>query len=235
MRRSRTALASLLALVLVAGCLGGTVPAARSDAGGTPGDDGSQWNRFAFTDGEYYQYRVTDYTNDESALISWEVLSIDANEVTAEVTYDDGDTTFSRTITGPKQTIVLQLSGSGGDQAEANAMRSVQSALLSGPFNPTMTGYYAHRDLVVGDSWNAAGSDEIGYATANVEGRDSYAGQECYVTSFRVPDDGEWPAEAEEYEFCISPDASLPFATLVYNDATDEVTVGIVLEEYRSG
>lgn len=239
MRRTATALASLLVLVLLAGCVGGGLPAGSSSGSGGSTDaagaatSGGQWERFAFSAGEYYRYRATDYATGDSAVITLEIASVDGSEVTADVTYDDGTTVVTRTATGMPSMLPLQLSSPDDDQATADAMHQTRTVLLAGPFNPMLTGYFANRELVVGDSWNAAGSAEIGYATANVEGRDTYADQDCYVTSYRVPDNGEWPAGAQEYEFCIAPDASLPFATIIYADATDEATVEIVLEEYR--
>lgn len=240
MNRPRVVLVSLLALIVLAGCVGGPPSGSPeadrpSDTGGSSASDGAQWQPFAFTAGEYYQYRVTDHANDASAVITWEVLSVDGGEATAEVTYTEGGPTFDRTITAPKESMILFVAGSGGGEATEDAMVEARDHLIAGPFHTMLPLHFAHRALVVGDSWNAAGSADTGYATANVEGRDSYAGQDCYVTSYRVPDNGQWPEDAREYEFCIAPEASLPLATVVTDDATDEVTFEIVLEEYRRG
>ena len=237
-------------LVVLAGCTGaGLVPTGRAtdvgpdaptdgagDADGTDGSTGeaSSWERFSFEEGEFYRYRANDYVNDEAADVTWEVLAVDGSEATVEVTYDDGETTFSRTISGQNATIIFQLPDASADEAVADASNRAMLYLMNGPFN-SMTAYYASRDLQVGNSWRLAGNAEAGYATANVEGKASYAGQECYVTAYRVPDNGEWASDATEFEACISPDAGLALYTAVIDDSTDEPNFEIVLEEYRSG
>lgn len=254
---SRRDLVTLLVvtLVVLSGCIGSELPAGvdASDGQGSDGDDGagaesggdasdddtartgdSAWDRFAFEEGEFYRFRVDDVANERSSTITWDVVGVDGAQVTADVTFDDGNTSFTRTVSGTNATILWDLRQVDHTSAEAEA--AVQSAgyLTLGPFN-AMTAYYAHRDLVVGDNWRLSGSDAVGYMTANVEGRSEYAGVACYETAIRIPDGDAWGEDAYEFESCIAPDASLAIRTAYYDGATGDLRAEIVLEEYRHG
>ncbi|WP_224450573.1 hypothetical protein [Haloprofundus salilacus] len=248
MSHRRLALGLVVLLVVFAGCVGGgTSSESSADAGDTgessneqsgsdetSGDDVvTQWERFTFEEGEFYRYRVNDIKNDETATITWDVLSVDGEEVTAEITYDNGTDSFSRTVTGENATILFDLRGVDPESEEAEATIRTLGYLSLGPFSP-MTAYYQHRELKVGNSWRLSGNPDAGYMTANVEGRNEYAGVECYETAIRVPDSEEWE-DSYEFESCISPDASLALYTAYYDGESGEMTVEIVLEEYRSG
>ncbi|WP_224271081.1 hypothetical protein [Haloprofundus salinisoli] len=248
MSRRPLVLGLVVLLVVLAGCIGGGSPSDSSTADVDAGDSSNeqsgtdeagedevitQWERFTFEEGEYYRYRVNDIRNDETATITWDVLSVDGEEVTAEITYDNGTDSFSRTVTGQNATILFDLRDIDPESEEAEATLRTLGYLSLGPFSP-MTAYYQHRDLKVGNSWRLSGTPDAGYMTANVEGRTQYAGQDCYETAIRVPDTEEWE-DSYEFESCISPDASLALYTAYYGGETGEMTVEIVLEEYRSG
>ena len=246
----------LVALVGLAGCAGGDIPSASpaDDLGGLTDSSGdssaddtgaderatedavaAQWERFSFEEGEFYRYRVNDVGNDETAALTWDVVSVDGSEVTAEITLDDSNRTYTRRVTGENATILWDLRNVDYESGDAEAAIKTASYLSVGPFN-AMTAYYESRELEVGNSWRLSGSEETGYMTANVEGRNQYAGLDCYETAIRVPDTEEWAnGDAYEFESCIAPDASLALYTAYYDGETGEMTAEIVLEEYRRG
>ncbi|MGM0591295.1 MAG: hypothetical protein ACQETI_06645 [Halobacteriota archaeon] len=265
--RRRLALVALALLVVLAGCGGASGPSgadatetgptdggsSASDGGadsdadssdgtsGTEGESSSEstlvWERFNFQEGEYYHYEVDDVANDGSADITWEVLEVDGDEVTAEITFDDGTTSFSREVTGQNATILFELQDTSMyDDPEAMEASVRASAYLTlGPFN-ALTGYFASRELKVGNSWELSGTPDAGYMTANVEGTDEYAGKECYVTAIRVPDTQEWEdSDTSEFVACISPEVGLSLYSAYYDPETGDLAAEITLVEYRIG
>ncbi|MFB6165285.1 MAG: hypothetical protein ABEJ31_09020 [Haloarculaceae archaeon] len=246
MSRPRGLVVLLGLLVVLAGCTGGPADAgdAGDGSGGGPGGAGTgagdgtgdamtAWDRFSFEPGEFYKYRVTDHLNDESAVLTWKVLSVQGGVVTAEVTYDDGTTTFDRTITGQNASVVFQLPDATAGRDVAEATSTAMMYLTMGPFS-TMSAYFASRDLAVGNSWQLVGNEQKGYMTAAIEGRGEYAGKSCYNTAIRVPDNGEWTgSDANEYVACIAPDASLAYYTAYYDGERDSLAIEVELEEYR--
>ncbi|MCU4800524.1 hypothetical protein OB920_09095 [Halobacteria archaeon HArc-gm2] len=254
--RGRLLVGAVAVLIVLAGCTGNGPPSEApvvsadgssgesAGASGTTVDEGdgtnedtvaAQWERFSFEEGEFYRYRVNDVRNGETATLTWDVVAVDGSEVTADVTLDDGNRSYTRTVTGENATILWDLRNVDYESDDADAAIRTVGYLTLGPFN-AMTAYYEHRELEVGNSWRLSGTPEAGYMTANVEGRNSYAGLECYETAIRVPDGEEW-ADSDSYEFesCITPDASLALRTAYYDGESGEKTVEIVLEEYRSG
>jgi len=170
---------------------GGSSDSGVQDARGGEDDAVSQWERFSFEEGEYYRYRVNVVGNDETATITWDVQSVDGGDVTADATYDDGDRSVTRTVTGENASILWDLRDVDYESDDADAVIQMTSYLTLGPFSP-LTAYYEHRELAVGNSWRLSGTPDAGYMTANVEGRNQYAGLNCYETAIRVPDSDEW-------------------------------------------
>ncbi|MFC5972163.1 hypothetical protein ACFPYI_12555 [Halomarina salina] len=211
-----------------------------SESGSGDGDTVTAWERFSFAEGEFYQFRVNDVRNDRDVLLTWDVVAVDGSEVTADVTYDDGTASYTYTLTGENATISTQLIQAAmqenpEDEAAMEAATSAYGYLTLGPFNP-ISSYFAARDLAVGNSWNLAGSATDGFMTANVEGRDEYAGKECYVSTIRVPDNEAWAeSDSNEWVSCIAPDVGLSLYSAYYDAETGELTAEITLETYRSG
>lgn len=220
---------------------------AGNGASGGDGGDGTAsgdavvvWERFAFSEGEFYEFRVDDRTNGKEILLTWDVVEVDGREVTADVTYDDGNASYEYTVTGENATAVSQVMQAAlrdhpNDEAALDAAIATNGYFSIGPFN-TFTAYFAARELAVGNSWNLAGNAKDGFMTANVEGRDEYAGKECYVSTVRVPDSEAWAeTDSSEWVSCIAPDIGLSLYTAYYDAETDELAAEIVLETYRPG
>lgn len=238
----RLAGALLVCVLLVsAGCLGSSVPAP-SDAGtsdtgtddgdrattGSDGGDGADgnaitWERFAFEEGEYYRFEI-DEPGAETAYITWDVQSVDGEEVTVDVSFEQGDESTTETVTGANATLITQL-----DSIPAMLY------LLNGPFN-AMTSYFGAREFAVGNQWNIAGDATNGYMTANIEGTSEYAGKECYVATVRTPDGEAWDdSNYHDWDFCIAPDVGLALHTQFTDESTGEPALTVTLVEYRAG
>lgn len=223
-------------LVVLAGCTGGGIPgdpAAGSSGGDGDGGDGGNgadggdgdvvtWERFAFEPGEYYRFEVTR-ADEEPEYLTWEVLAVDGDEVTAEVTFESGGESVSETVTGQNATVVTKLQNT-----------SAMLYLANGPFN-AMTAYFASRDLAPGNSWRLAGSERTGYMTAAVEGTTTYAGKECYVATVRSPDNEHWGDDQYDWDFCIAPDVGLALHTDFSDPDTGDAAFAVTLVEYRAG
>lgn len=241
--------------VLLAGCSGGgalaggdatpTATAAgsgggsSSDTGEGAGDStpepGESWDRFAFAEGEFYRYAVVDRANEREAEVTWEVLAVDGEQLTAEFTYLADGAAVTRTVTGEEATIAFELvrAATDGDEAEIEAATRAATYLSLGPFNPATT-FFTSRELAVGNSWNLAGSPTAGYATASVKGRDSYAGTDCFATAIRVPDNAEWADSTfSDFEMCINPGLGLALYTAYYEPDADEPLFEVTLVEHR--
>lgn len=253
----RHAVVLVALLVLLAGCSGGGAPAggdatptataaggggsgSGSGSGGGGGDptpeSGEEWDRFAFSEGEFYRYAVVDRANDREAEVTWEVLAVDGNELTAEFTYESEGEAVTRTVTADESTVAFELiraATSDGDETEIEAASRAATYLSLGPFNPATT-FFTSREIAVGNSWNIAGSPTAGYVTATVEGRESYAGTDCFVSTIRVPDNDEWADSTfSDFEMCIAVDLGLSLYTAYYEPDADEPLFEVTLVEYR--
>jgi YD repeat-containing protein len=250
----RAAVVLVALLVLLAGCSGAptgggggagdaTPTAAAAGSSGTSGADdstpdaGGEWARFTFEEGEFYRYAVLDRANDREAEVTWEVLAVEEGELTAEFTYIADGRSVSRTVTGDKSTVAFQLVQSattGSDEAEIEAATRAATYLSLGPFNPT-TALFTSRDLAVGNRWELTGSPGVGYVTAAVEGRDSYAGTDCFVSTIRVPDTDEWADSTfSDFELCVAPDLGLALYSAYYERGADEPLFEVSLVEHRA-
>lgn len=223
-------------LVVLAGCTGGGIPGGPSagssggDGAGGDGGDGADgrddsvvtWERFNFESGEYYRFEVA-HADEDPDYLTWEVLSTDGDEVTAEVTFESGGESVSETVTGQNATVITQMQNT-----------TAMLYLANGPFN-AMTNYFASRDLTPGNSWKLAGSEQSGYLTAAVEGTTSYAGKECYVATVRSPDNEDGSDSQSNWDFCIAPDVGLALHTSYGDSETGEPVLAMTLVEYRAG
>lgn len=245
-RRAISVLVVCLTVVL-AGCtgfggLGGsdgqvtTTDHSDSDAGQSGGDDAdarsqdgasddtdtddSDGSSDAIGDGTYglfeferpgvYTYDIATAEEGEGQLVV-DVQQVSGDQATVKVNYELGEQSFETTTSGSK------------DQIRRQLFTTPAGAFLIATVMPT-AGYYADRELKVGDGWSYSGED--GSASFEVTGTETYGGVECYASEMRHND-------TVIHEACVSPDHGITPYVVYYDEESGEPTISMELVSYE--
>lgn len=236
--REYAAVASIVVVLLLAGCGGVAGPSdetpstSEPDARTADTSTGSvdEWEAFAFSEGEFYRFSFRSEVNDVDSELTWEVLAVEEGTATVNISYTNGTHSFSTTVVGDRSTLVQKVLNSGETVTERQLAARAGQQLMAGPLN-AMVYYLDSRELAVGESWEVSGSEQSGYLTANVEKKSQYAGEECFLTSFSAPEDST--SSVSRFDVCIAPEVGLSLHTAYYGDSPDQPDLVVTLEEYH--
>jgi len=152
---------------------------------------------YEFQTGESYTYQVGSGATAQE--LTWEVLSVQGDQVTVEVTSEAGGRTSSSTLEGPQDEIFQQATGD-------------MTALLFVSLRVSTVAAEGE-SLSMGNTWtvrseNLVSSQQVSWETAEVEviDTDTYAGIECSVIEI-TPDDGSDVLTScvnQDYPFALS-------------------------------
>lgn len=207
-----------LALAPFAGCLGDDDESA-DDADDSDGDDSLDddaddsdtferdvWEPMAFVFEARYEWEL--FIDGDDGTLVWDVVDIEADQITVETEYVLGDVEFEQTMTGTQQEI------------QSNLMMSPAGiAFVFTAFSP-MWGGFTGEEFTVGDSWS--------YSTA--EGSFSYEVTDIDTTNYPV-DCYEVQMHEDDllvHEGCISPDHGMAVYTAWYEEGDLEIEIELV-------
>lgn len=167
-------------------------------------------NFFEFDSPGRYVFDV-EMAGEGSGQVTWDIQSIDGDQLTVTVDYAVGETEYSSTVSGTKETIQGQL-----------MMSPAGPFMMLGIFSP-MFGYYEGQQLSVGKQWSF--NSGRGSMSFEITGTDSYAGVDCYASELRIN-------ESVMHEACFAPNLGLAAYTAFYDEETGSVDMRMELVEY---
>ncbi|KXA88701.1 hypothetical protein AKJ62_04640 [candidate division MSBL1 archaeon SCGC-AAA259D14] len=170
------------------------------------------WSAYEYEEGEFYEYSITDYTQEPNVkgTISWSIESVDGDQVEVHIKYEQTEpqslVVYEGTVTGSKDSV--------GINTPAGAFVGMAY---------TWSNEFSEEGFAVGSSWSV--TVEGTTYTAEVTGKETYAGQESYVVEITV--DG-----TTVYKSAVSIDLALPTYIAIYNEDTGDIEFEIELQEY---
>ncbi len=173
-------------------------------------DGATSWTPYSF-DNVYYKYSISSSQGDGYAI--WDVTDVSGDEITVSIDIEVGQYSATGTVTGEK------------DKIHVSATSPVLSSLLSQSFYAPWMTNFAGGNLIDGNSWSVT-YDGTEY-TAEVDGTETYVGQEGYVVKVII--DGD-----TEFKGVVSENMGFPLYVKAGDPGTDEDWIEAELVDFSS-